>query len=85
MSKKALFRNPKVTSPVTVLDSLRALGVASKRSRDRIIIEDWAIQFGLDRLGERRLSLQEQKLVMLAVRDPKTFPWPEWWGKEVSG
>lgn len=84
MSKENVVRKPSVKSPHTLYDVLRALGMASKRSRTRMVLEDWFVLWRLEELGEKRLSFDEQRFVMLAVRDPKAFPWPEWWGTEAA-
>lgn len=53
------------------------------RPTARMAIEPWLVEMALGRLGERRLSLAEQKTVWKAARTPWKIAWPEWW--EWSG
>jgi hypothetical protein len=45
----------------------------------RILIEPWLVTAALQRLGERRLTIEEQKVVVAATRKPKKVSWPDWW------
>lgn len=45
----------------------------------RILIEPWLVTAALQRLGERRLTVEEQKIVVAATRTPKKVNWPDWW------
>jgi len=49
------------------------------RPTARIALEPWLVQQALARLGDRRLSREEQAKVMAATRTPKKVKWPEWW------
>ena len=49
------------------------------RPTARIALEPWLVQRALDRLGDRRLSPEEQMTVMRATRTPHKVKWPEWW------
>lgn len=49
------------------------------RKTARYRLEPWAIEAALERFGERRLSLAEQKIVWHAARTPQKIQWPEWW------
>lgn len=49
------------------------------RSTARILIEPWLVQASLDRLGDRRLTRDEQEVVVKATRTPKKVKWPDWW------
>ena len=42
-------------------------------------LEPWIVEMALDRLGKRRLTLQEQQTVLRATRTPKKVRWPDWW------
>jgi uncharacterized protein DUF5681 len=70
-------------SPGSVNSALEPLRMGRKldRFRDtaRIILEPWIVQAALDRLGKRRLSLEEQKSVYRATRTPHKVTWPDWW------
>lgn len=67
----------------TVGDALVKLRGAVKLDRlrptARIALEPWLVEAALNRLGERRLSLAEQKTVWKAARTPWKIAWPEWW------
>jgi hypothetical protein len=49
------------------------------RDTARILIEPWLVEASLARLGERRLSSEEQRVVMRATRSPHKVRWPDWW------
>jgi Family of unknown function (DUF5681) len=49
------------------------------RPTARILIEPWLVQASLDRLGERRLTREEQQVVLKATRTPSKVIWPSWW------
>ena len=84
------------TDPVTVEITFVGLGSVTSALEDlhmgtsldrlrptaRMALEPWLVQRALDRLGDRRLSPQEQATVMQATRMPHKVTWPEWW--EVS-
>jgi hypothetical protein len=59
------------------------LRMASKLDRfrpsARILLEPWLVQEALSRLGDRRLSPDEQAKVVGATRTPHKVRWPEWW------
>ena len=67
----------------SVKSGLEALGMARTldpfRPTARIVLEPWLVQRALDRLGDRRLSAEEQEIVMRATRTPLKVKWPEWW------
>ncbi|MND08634.1 hypothetical protein D3C83_313940 [compost metagenome] len=45
----------------------------------RIVLAPWLVERALERLGDRRLSREEQETVMKATRTPKKIKWPDWW------
>lgn len=49
------------------------------RPTARILIEPWLVQAALDRLGDHRLTREEQAVVIKATRTPKKLQWPDWW------
>ncbi|MEQ7872892.1 DUF5681 domain-containing protein [Sphingomonas sp. ASV193] len=49
----------------------------------RVMLESWVLNEAFERLGERRLSREEQRLVLLAARFPKAVKWPSWWDKDL--
>lgn len=73
----------KSVSPGSVSCALDALGMAvklRKYSEDtRHELRPWLVQKGLEHLGTRRLSVEEQQTVLAATRSPEKVRWPEWW------
>jgi len=45
----------------------------------RLVLEPWLVEAALERFGDRRLSVSEQKEVLQATRTPKKVTWPDWW------
>jgi hypothetical protein len=72
-----------VVAPGSVNSALEPLCMASKLDRyrpsARMVLEPWLVEEALSRLGNRRLSLEEQRKVVRAVRPPRKVRWPEWW------
>ena len=64
----------------TALEPLR-MGRKLDRYREsaRMMLEPWIVQAALARLGERRLSREEQATIVRAVRTPHKVRWPDWW------
>jgi hypothetical protein len=79
----------RIVAPGSVSGALTALRMARKRDpyrpTARIVLEPWLVQQALDRLGERRLSREEQATVVKATRTPKKVRWPDWWEVTPSG
>ena len=50
-----------------------------RKENTRLVLEPWLVVAALDRLGDRRLSVDEQKEVLQATRTPKKVTWPDWW------
>jgi hypothetical protein len=46
----------------------------------QIKLEPWLVQRALDRLGDRRLNVEQQMTVVAATRTPRKVRWPDWWG-----
>lgn len=63
--------------------AMRVLGMATRldayRSTTRSVIEPWLVQRALDRLGERRPTIAEQREVLNVTRTPRKVVWPGWW------
>lgn len=59
-------------------EKLKDLGFASRRAKDRLLLAPEVIEMALARLG-RKLTLDEQKVVLRAVGDRSKVNWPEWW------
>jgi hypothetical protein len=70
-------------TPGSVGCSLEPLGIATKRNRysdhARYELKPWIVQAALDRMGDRRLTREEQTIVVQAVRSPEQVIWPTWW------
>jgi Family of unknown function (DUF5681) len=70
-------------SPGSVNTALEPLRMAQKldryRETARMALEPWLVEAALSRLGDRRLSLDEQETMVDATRTPWKVAWPEWW------
>ena len=53
------------------------------RETARMVLEPWLVEAALARLGERRLTLEEQRSVVDATRTPAKVRWPDWWEVKV--
>ncbi len=67
----------------SVIHHLNVLGITKKlyarQPHATIKIENWIIKLALARLGERRLTVEEQRIVVAAARNPAKIKWPSWW------
>lgn len=72
-----------MVAPGAVNMATQPLRIAVKldpyRATARMALEPWIVEAALARLGERRLSLAEQRTVVSATRTPRKVRWPEWW------
>lgn len=72
-----------MVQPGSVNSALQPLRMATKLDRYRpsakMMLEPWLVELALARLGERRLSGEEQAIVVAAIRTPHKVRWPEWW------
>ena len=72
-----------IVSPGSVNTALGPLRMARKldryRETARMTLQPWVVERALDRLGDRRLTLQEQQTVLKATRTPTKVRWPDWW------
>lgn len=70
-------------SPGSVGCSIEPLGMAVKLNRysdhARFELKPWIVQAALDRFGDRRLTREEQAVVVQAVKKPEQVSWPPWW------
>jgi hypothetical protein len=58
------------------------LGVLLHRTdkeRVRMMLKPWIVEAALGRPGARRLSLEEQQIVVASTRTPEKVQWPDWW------
>jgi hypothetical protein len=78
-----------IVRPGSVNSALEPLRMATKLDRyrpsARILLEPWLVEEALLRLGERRLSREEQISVVQAVRTPHKVRWPDWWEVKPRG
>src|SRR5215210_7395671 len=70
-------------APGSVNSALEPLRMAQKLDRYRpsapMVLEPWLVEEALSRLGDRRLSRDEQAKVVRVVRTPSKVRWPDWW------
>jgi hypothetical protein len=70
-------------SPGSVGPALDALGMAMKLNRYSATgyykLKPWVVQAALERLGDRRLTADEQRVVVEATHSPAIVQWPDWW------
>lgn len=70
-------------SPGSVGPALEPLGMALKANRysdhARYLLNPWVVELALSKLGDRRLSRDEQAIVVEATRTPHKVDWPDWW------
>ncbi|MEW9920975.1 DUF5681 domain-containing protein [Marimonas sp. MJW-29] len=63
--------------------ALEPLRMARKLDRfrptARMMLEPWIVEEALVRLGGRRLSPDQQRIVLQATRTPHKVNWPDWW------
>lgn len=73
----------KGVSPGSVGCSLDALGMAVKLNKysknARYELKPWIVEAALARLGNRRLTVDEQRSVIGSTRTPEKVSWPDWW------
>lgn len=76
-----------IVSPGSVNSAMEPLRMAKKldpyRETARMAIEPWLVEAALARLGDRRLTREEQRTIVKATRTPKKVHWPDWWEVEV--
>ena len=69
--------------PGSVTRALEPLRMARKldpyRDTARMALEPWLVESALARLEKKRLSLDEQKVIVKATRTPRKVKWPDWW------
>jgi hypothetical protein len=49
------------------------------RESARIALEPWLVEAALARLGDQRLTREQQATVLAATRTPRKVAWPDWW------
>ena len=72
-------------APGSVSGAVEDLRMGRKMDRYRptahLLLEPWIVEAALARLGKRRLTLEEQEMVLAATRTPMKVRWPDWWGR----
>jgi hypothetical protein len=72
-----------LVAPGSVNTALEPLRMATKLDRYRptahMALEPWIVEAALRRLGNRRLTVEEQEVVVRATRTPWKVKWPNWW------
>jgi hypothetical protein len=73
----------KFVSVGSVNGALEKLGAATTldpyRETARLALEPWLVELALSKLGDRKLSSEEQRTVWRSTRTPWKVHWPEWW------
>ncbi len=73
--------------PGSVNAALEPLRMARKldpyRPTARMMLESWLVEAALARLGPRRLTRDEQTVVLRATRLPHNVVWPNWWEADL--
>lgn len=75
---------PVFVDPGSVTTALEPLKMARRlnpfnKDKVRVVIEPWLVEATLARLGNRRLSREDQATVLAATRTPRRVNWPAWW------
>ncbi|MGL4238214.1 DUF5681 domain-containing protein [Tabrizicola sp.] len=77
----------RVVYPGSVNGGLEALRMARTldafRPTTRLMLEPWIVEASLARLGDRQLSVEEQRIVLAATRTPHKVRWPNCWEKDL--
>ena len=72
-----------IVRPGSVNSALEPLRMGRKldryRETARMVLEPWLVEAALARLGDRRLTIEEQRTVVRATRTPGKVRWPDWW------
>ena len=72
-----------IVDPGSVSAAVECLRIGTKldryRETARILLEPWIVEAALARFGERKLTPEEQEIVLKATRTPTKVRWPDWW------
>ena len=65
----------------TLRSSRLRIGTKLDRYREtaRMVLEPWIVEAALARFAEKRLTPEEQEIVLKATRTPAKVRWPDWW------
>ena len=77
-----------MVAPGSVNGALEPLRMARKLDPYRptawMMLEPWIVEAALERLGGRKLSREEQTIVLAATRTPHKVNWPDWWETDLK-
>lgn len=86
-AKPLTIVNTTVT-PGSVNSALEPLRIARKldpyRPSARMMLEPWIVEAALARLADRKISRDEQEVVLAATRTPHKVTWPDWWEADLK-
>jgi hypothetical protein len=72
-----------IVDPGSVSAAVECLRIGTKldryRETARILLEPWIVEAALARFGERKLTPEEQEIVLKATRTPTKVRGPDWW------
>lgn len=78
----------RIVTPGSVNEALEPLRMARKldphRPTARMMLEPWIVEAALARLGDRKLTSEEQQIVLAATRTPHKVHWPDWWETDLK-
>ena len=70
-------------SPGSVNTAVECLRIGTKldrfRETARMMLEPWMVEAALARFAEKRLTPEQQEIVLKATRTPAKVRWPDWW------
>jgi uncharacterized protein DUF5681 len=70
-------------SPGSVNTAVECLRIGTKldryRETARMLLEPWIVEAASARFAEKRLTPEEQEVVLKATRTPAKVRWPDWW------
>lgn len=72
-----------LVAPGSVTQALLPLRMAKMlyptKEYAKVLLEPWLVKVALDRLEDRQLNEDEQRIVINATRTPHKIKWPDWW------
>lgn len=72
-----------LVAPGSVEHAAKHLRIVKKldpyRPTTRLLLEPWVVEAALARLGDRTLTIAEQRTVLKSTQTPKKVTWPSWW------
>ena len=51
---------------------------AASKEKVRFMLKPWIVQAALARMGDRQLTVDEQRIVLASVQRPQKVSWPDW-------